>query len=138
MILQGGNRQGALADGGEDDVGRDHGVGHVEPQSLQARAGEHDGVRGTLAHLAHARIYVAPDRDDLKVRPAMQELRPPPQAGGGDHCPARQAFYRITLVGDQRVRRVVTLGARRERYAGGQLRRYVLERVDGEVYLPLE
>ncbi len=65
----------------------------VEAEALQAGEGEHDGVRLALAHLADPRVHVAPDLDDVQVRTAVQELRPPPQAGGGDHRPARQAVH---------------------------------------------
>ena len=86
----------------------------VEAEALEAGAGEHDGVGGALAHLAHAGIHVAPDLDDSQVRPVVQELGPAPQAGRGDDGPVRQAVQGVPLVGNEGVRGVVARGDRRE------------------------
>ena len=66
MVLQRGDGEGALADGGKHYVGRDDGVRGVEAEAFEAGAGQHHRVGRALAHLAHARVHVAPDADDLR------------------------------------------------------------------------
>src|SRR4029453_7386972 len=92
-------------------------------------------VGRALAHLTHARVHVTPDTNNLQIRPAVQELRPPALAGCGHYGPLRQIFQGMAPVRDEHVGGVATAGDGREIYPLRRLCRYVFQRVHGEVYL---
>ncbi len=71
MVPERSYRQGALADGGEHHLFRDHRVGGGEAQAVQSGAGKDYRVSLTLAHLTDPGIHVAPYLYYPQVRTVM-------------------------------------------------------------------
>src|SRR4051794_41850486 len=110
MILQHRDGEGALADGGKQYVGGNYGVRGLEAEAFEAGTGKHDRVGGALAHLAHARVHVAPDADDLQVGPVVKELGFSAKAGRGDHGFAREIVQSVSFVRDEHIGWIVAAG----------------------------
>ena len=108
---------------------------HVEIKTFETGSSEDQGLRLPCAHLAHARVDVAPDLYHAKIRTMMQELRTAPEAGGGDDAPLWQGVHIVAPIRDKDIRRIVALGDRREHDPLWKLRGYVFCGVHRKVYL---
>src|SRR5918994_6795064 len=134
-VLSDSDCQRALPDGREHHFRRDDGVRGVEAEAFEAGSGQHYRVGRALAHLAHPRIHVAPYADDLEIRPMIQKLSPPALTRCGHDGPLRQIFQCMAPFGDEHVGGIAAAGDGREIHPLRRLRRYVFQRVHGEVYL---
>ncbi len=66
-----------------------------QSQTNQAGGGEHDGVVLTLVELPQARVHVAADLLQIKVRALMQDLRTTSKTAGSDPGLRRQLVQRL-------------------------------------------
>ena len=66
----------------------------AQPQPFQPRLRQDDRVEVLLVQLAQPRSHVAADRRQLQVRPAVQCLRPPPQAAVATTAPCGRSSNR--------------------------------------------
>ncbi len=107
------------------------GVGAAE--SVEAGAGEDQGVAGAFFKFAQAGVDVAAELDELEIGAQGQELGATTRAGGAHAAGVREGVERPVRLADEGVAGV---GARRdggEREAGVELSRQVFKGVDGEV-----
>src|SRR5687768_11873965 len=61
-----------------------------QPQPLQPRRGDHEGVELTSAELANSRIHVAANTYRCEVVPAREDLRHSARTAGRHRCTTRQ------------------------------------------------
>ena len=106
----------------------------IEPAEPLQPGTREDG-RDELAavELGEARPDIAAQRHDGEVGPRVEKLRLAPHRGGADDGALRQIGDAARALRDQRVARVLARQAARDREAGRQQRRHVLQRMDGEV-----
>ena len=101
----------------------------VEPEALQAGAGQHDGVVVPAIEFRQPRVDVAAQVQQLQVGPQRAQLRLPTQRRRADARALRQRFDAIETVADEGIGMVGAGQDRRQREARLQFHRHVLQRV---------
>ena len=89
-----------------------------------------------LIQLSQARLYVAAQGFDVKMRKARAQLAFTPQAGGADHAGPRQALQIAIVVGHERVSRILALCDGGDAESSLQVHRHILHRMHRDVCLP--
>ena len=83
--------QSALPCGRDHAIDLEHAADPMrQPQTLQARSGQHDGVKAPLIELAKTGVQIAAQRLDAQVGPLAEQLHHAPQARGAHASPLRQ------------------------------------------------
>ena len=75
-------------------------------QAIYARHRQDDRVEFTALEFSQARVDVAAQIDDVKIRAMVPKLRLTPQAAGADARAARKPFERAAGARDQAIARI--------------------------------
>ena len=129
--------QRALACSGQHRTGFERGADPgFQPQALQARSRQHDGVVLAFVQFAQAGVEVAAQGLDLQVGPQGLQQHLAAQARCAHHGTQRQRVQVLVAGGDKGIARVFALHHAGQGKALGQLHGYVLERMHGNVGAP--
>src|SRR5690554_3274726 len=126
--------QCALADGRQRD-GIRHAVADaiVETQTLQAGAGQHDGVVVSGIQLGQPGVHVASQHLDFQVRAVGPELGFTAQARGANHGALGQLVQVVVVVADKGIGGIFALTDGDQPQALRELHGYVFHGVHGKV-----
>ena len=134
VVCAGFDGQGALADGGNHRIDGQELCDAVGPaQALQTGFGQDDGVVLAVVELLQARVDVAPQIGDEQVRPGVEELGLAAQARRADTGTGRQGFQGRIGIGNEGVVDMVAGRNGCQAEAVRDVRRQVLQTVDGQV-----
>src|ERR1700730_5060915 len=126
--------QGALSGGGGHHFHRDQLTDQLcFAQTIQAGGGENDGIVVAGLELAQARIHIAADWMNLKIRTNGLQLSLTSQTAGANVRLLRQRFDAREFHGTQNVAWIFAGGNRGNFEVGGQLRWQIFQAVHREV-----
>jgi len=114
------------------------GDARFQPQALQARRRQNDGVVALGFEFIQARAHVAAQVEHLAVGKTQFELALAAQAGGADAGAGRKVGQGSVTGGNEGVAGIFPLQDGGEMQAFGQFRRHVFDGVDREVRRSLE
>jgi len=108
VVLPDFDRKGTLADRRQAHV-RLETLRHpiLQAKTYEAGSRQDDGVQTERLELPEAGLYVAAERDDLKVWSVMQKLNLPPEATGPYLRPGRKFGESKAVPGNERVQRIL-------------------------------
>ncbi len=120
-------------------LGRDGGAdARGQPEACQSRGSQDDGVVFAAVELAQARVEIAAQAGDGKVRILRMDLGLAPQARGADDCAGRHVVERGVLVRHEGIQRHLALAGGDQREALRQHHRHVLHRMHRDVGAAVE
>mmetsp|Transcript_84 Transcript_84/g.278 ORF Transcript_84/g.278 Transcript_84/m.278 type:complete len:419 (+) Transcript_84:28-1284(+) len=132
--LPAGDPDGALRDGGEHLLQREH-AGDLVLEVEPPKAGVRQQGRGhvPLLQLPQPALHVAPEVHHLEAGVLGQDLRPPPERRGADHAVLRQGGKAVADGRDEGVPDVLPGQVAGQHRAGGKVGWHVLHGVHRDV-----